>query len=119
MRKKAVDIEQELTTALTALKKARALYNSTYKTSCLAEVDYANAKKIYDDLFFDYVKYGNEDYWAKKDSARLVYEKTLKVANEARLNYKIACCKFKKAEKLYNKLRKKAEKMGIQWGEEQ
>ena len=118
MKKKNIDIEQELTLALQRLKNARVYRDQMYRASYTAENDYIAAKHAYDDLFFNYVRYGEDTYWDEREAAKFKFEKALEHANSVGLNYKIACCQFKKAERVYERLKKKAKKMGVEWGEE-
>ena len=108
--KKKLTIEEQLTEAFYSFKSAESDASYTENLYFNAEMAYRQAWHDYNQAFYDYVRQGSPDNYARQHQASECLSVTNKRANEAKLNYKLALCKFKKAKRLYEKLKRKQEK---------
>ena len=103
-------LEDQLTEALYAFNLAQSDLEFAENAYFSAENAYSSAYHEYNLAFYDYVRSCTpENYDRQHQAAQLMSYRNQK-ANEAKLNRKLAVCKFKKAKRLYEKLKRKQEK---------
>lgn len=120
MKKDKETIETELLEALHAYHDAREICQEASDDFYDAEEERRDLQIEYDHTFYDYVKFGTPEYLSKHKVAGTKLDNAIAKSSEARIRYKSAQRTFKKAERVYARLQKKAEKMGIivpQFGE--
>ena len=116
--KKKLTIEEQLTEAFYSFKSAESDVSYTENLYFNAEMAYRQAWHDYNQAFYDYVRQGSPENHARQHQASEHLSVINQRANEAKLNYKLALCRFKKAKKLYEKLKRKQGKtQGKQPGE--
>ena len=109
MRKK-LTLEEQLTQAFYAFNLAESDFHSAENDYCKAEMAYQESWREYNQAFYEYVRFGTMEYYDKQHMASETMAYRIKKANEAKLNHKLALCKFRKAKKLYEKLKRKQDK---------
>lgn len=111
MKKNKPSLDEQLLEAFYARNLAESDYNYARHEAFNAELRYKEALHSHDQAFYAYVKFGGREYYEKEQQARVVYDNAIDQANRTRLNMNFALCKFKKADRVYTKLKKKSDKL--------
>ena len=108
--KKKTTLEEHLTQAFYAFNLAESDFRYAENEYFKAEMAYHSAWQEYNQAFYDYVKFGTIENYEIQHRASETLSFRNKKANEAKINHKLALCRFKKAKRLYEKLKKKHDK---------